>query len=292
MLKSAFLSPQIIAAFLGGGLAGAIFTWFVNLPQPTVVTYTRTVTALEESEVTSIIPNLKIQVGDERVKAVYVHLLNFEIHSGPYIDSLNVAITFPDKARIFGKASRAPSPVHHIGCESIMDMDGVLCAMAPITRLTQGFNNYQVTLATDQKRPPVVVTAAKNVELLEASLFQARKKWPIPISAPALLAMSLSVILYFVVFPVLFFRRTRRVHPGLAQVIRTVDGLEKRLPFVAVPYLFNKIFISSPDRQKDLEFALSSGMLKTYSVQNPKNPAHPITACKLNRDHPLVKLVL
>lgn len=295
MFKSGFLSPQLIAVFLGGGLAGAIFTWFVNLPAPTVITYNITMTAMEESAVTSIIPNLKIQVGNERIKAIYVHVIEFAAQSGPYLDRLDVEIAFPDKVRTFGKVVNAPSDLHHIVCQDANN--GIVCAISPMTLQPATSETYKVIVAAAGKRGPKITTVNKNVELVEANEFRSRRTLPFlsSLSVSTLLSFTLTAVtiaIYLIVFPLFFSQRTRKVHPALADVIRTLAHLEEKLPFVSVKYLRQKVFASGPDLQRNFQFAIDSGILKTYAVENPSNRAHPTTACKLNRDHPLVKLVL
>jgi len=286
-----YFTPQLVAAFLGGGLAGAIFTWFVNRPVPTFVTYSFTTTALEESKA-SIIPNLTIQIGKERIKGVHVYVINFEPQSGPYLEKLDVAITFPNRVRIYGKDLKPPTKLHQIRCD---DFDsGIHCTMSPLLSNGRTPKIYQVTLATDNNQLPKIVTTAKNVELLEEREFQSQQFLSIAtlIKNPYFWVNASAAAIYFVVFPFFFWRRARRIHPGLAEVIRIIDEREKKLPFVSVNYLNVRVFGQNREQQKNFQFALHSGMLKTYSVENPKNPEQATTACKLDRNHPTVKLVL
>jgi hypothetical protein len=69
MSKATILT--VVLSFLSGGLAGAIFTWYVHRPQSTYLTYSVGTTPLAAPEATSLIPNLKVQIGTESIKALY-----------------------------------------------------------------------------------------------------------------------------------------------------------------------------------------------------------------------------
>lgn len=288
----ALITPQLVVGLLAGGLAGSIFTWIVNRPEPTVVTYNFATTALEEAQAASIIPNLRIQIGNERIKAVYVHVIKFEAKTGPYLETFRLAITFPATFRIFGKEPKPPSPEHRMNCEDIKS--GVRCTVAPM--MVGSSNNYQLTLATDQKGKPDIVTTANNVRLLEENEYESRRSWALFLTSDplrlSLLAAAIGIYLTLGPFLIHVMRRVRRVHPGLAEVILIIADMEAKLPFVSVKYLNEKVFGLIPRRQKDLQFALRNGMLEVYSLENPNNPSRTTSACRLNRDHPLVKLVL
>src|SRR5258708_5196995 len=151
----------IVLSFLGGGLAGAVFTWYVHRPQPTYLTYSMGTTPLAAPEATSLIPNLRVQIGAEPIKALYAHTVEFGVPRGPHIDNVDVAITFPNRVRIYGKSVEAPSRVHSITCSELED--GLRCTMSPIAPGLP--RNYRIVIATDEKQPPSILTATKDVEL-------------------------------------------------------------------------------------------------------------------------------
>lgn len=81
--------------------------------------------------------------------------------------------------------------------------------------------------------------------------------------------------------------------------IGLIDELEERLPFVGVRYLVNKVLaphncgIADPRLKRDLmNRAVEDGLVEMYSVGNVDHRADPVTACRLNREHPLVVEVL
>ncbi len=77
--------------------------------------------------------------------------------------------------------------------------------------------------------------------------------------------------------------------------ISLVDELEQRLPFVGVRYLVNKVLaphncgISDPHIKRDLiNEAVDEGMIEMYTVGNVNERTDPVTACRLDRENPLV----
>jgi hypothetical protein len=142
-------------------LGGAIFTWYMNRPESTsVLSEVNATTFGTDSTVKGFIPNLKIQIGDEEVPIVQMDTIKLHVTKGPFVDSADVAVVFPHKVRLFGPISaEAPSPVHHIFCQALDT--GALCTVRPL----KPGSDYTINMATDQSRPPTVVTATKNVEL-------------------------------------------------------------------------------------------------------------------------------
>jgi hypothetical protein len=151
-----------LTAFLGGGLAGAIFNYYVNRPRPTVVIYTVSTTTIAASESAAFIPNLRVALGDETIKSLYVHTVEFTAASGPFVNQLNVAITFPSVPHIYGTHAQSPSPLHAISCSGEADLT---CRLSPIST---EFGPYRVSIATDSSSAPKPVIAADRVQLLSA----------------------------------------------------------------------------------------------------------------------------
>jgi len=175
--------PTVLAAvltFLGGGLAGAVFTWYVNRPQPTTVTYRIATTTIgADPEARSVVPNLKIQVGKTEIAVLYVHDIEFSVPRGPHVDSGEVAITFPPSlfpgsvtsTRLFGTLSESPSPVHRIQCTPLDN--GSRCVMGPLSPANLGI--FRVRVATNHPDAPRVVMVIKNVEFIKAEEFLSRE---------------------------------------------------------------------------------------------------------------------
>jgi hypothetical protein len=80
--------------------------------------------------------------------------------------------------------------------------------------------------------------------------------------------------------------------PALPRVISWLEKNEKNFEFYSVKFLREKLFASDPIAQEALQSAIDQKLVALYQVPNPKNPEHPVTACKLNREHPLVRQIL
>ena len=81
-----------------------------------------------------------------------------------------------------------------------------------------------------------------------------------------------------------------------SKFIRLMAELEGRLAFVGLKYLNQKVlnrhncgFDDRGRRQDLINFSIDDGVLETYSVDNIGDNADPVSACRLNRDHPIVK---
>jgi hypothetical protein len=145
---------------------GAVFTWYVHRPSPTIVTYQITKTTTGADSVTKgLIPNLKLKIGDEDVPVVYTDVVELSTVDGDYVDSAEVAITFPSELRIFGFGASAPSEVHNIACRSAKS--GLICRIAPLSVGTK----YIVDIAASQGTTPTVVTASRNTVLVPLDVF-------------------------------------------------------------------------------------------------------------------------
>src|SRR5271157_1319290 len=89
-----------LISFLGGGLAGSVFNWFVNRPKPSIIAYGTNTTTLAAAESATFIPDLRIQVGSEQVKSLYLHTMEFSGVSGTFVQQADIAIEFPSKVHI------------------------------------------------------------------------------------------------------------------------------------------------------------------------------------------------
>lgn len=81
--------------------------------------------------------------------------------------------------------------------------------------------------------------------------------------------------------------------------LRLVHELEHRLNFVGLKYLNHKVlnrencgFDDRARRQALINFAIDSGILEIYQIDNIDASGDPVTACRLNRDHETVRSVL
>ena len=160
------INGQVLAALFAGGLAGSVFTWIVNRPAPAETQYRITTTSLgANAAVKSVVPNLRIQVDGEDVPVVHTHVVEFTTTSG-YATELETALVFNHAIRLFGRiGAEAPSPLQRITCKQLEA--GAQCTMGP---LVEGKSTFRVSLATDEASPPKVMSVAKNVKLVDASV--------------------------------------------------------------------------------------------------------------------------
>jgi len=166
-----------VVALACGGLGGAVFTYFMNRQTPTILTYSITSTSIgADVTVKSVIPNLKISVGDEEIGAVHIHVIELTAQSGPYVDQLPIAIVFPHVSlRVFGDAQVvAPSPEHKINCKEQIE-NGRRCVLAPVDA-KNGANKYRIVIATNSADGPTLVSAVQNVKLLSSQEFIERDR--------------------------------------------------------------------------------------------------------------------
>jgi len=82
------------------------------------------------------------------------------------------------------------------------------------------------------------------------------------------------------------------VAPGLPTLVKWILRRESKYRFFSVKFLREKVFARDPVLQEALQFAIDNGILETYDQPNPKNPAWPVKACRLSRDHPVVQGIL
>lgn len=81
-----------------------------------------------------------------------------------------------------------------------------------------------------------------------------------------------------------------------SKFIRLMAELEDRLAFVGLKYLNQKVlnrhncgFDDRGRRQDLINFSIDDGVIETYQVDNIGRNADPVSACRLNRDHEIVK---
>ena len=74
--------------------------------------------------------------------------------------------------------------------------------------------------------------------------------------------------------------------------IRLIDELEGKHRFLSVKWLNQTKLAEDPALRESLQVAIEEGIVELYSVDNPKNPEFPTTACKLARENPVVKKVV
>lgn len=81
----------------------------------------------------------------------------------------------------------------------------------------------------------------------------------------------------------------------MEMMIRRLETAEFGKPFVGLKYFLRVLAGSDIVDRKTYELvnqAISEGVIETYKVPNPKDELFPTTACRLNREHELVKRVI
>ena len=180
------------ATFASGGLAGAICTHYVNRPELTsVAVSSSTITIANPQSAGSLIPNLKVQVGNEVIGSLYAQTVTLDVISGPYVEAADVAISFPNPPHVYGTpVTSVPSPLHSIVCTAIAN--GFRCRISPLKVNSGG--PFRVSIATDKPDQPKVDIVAKDVQLATVSELEAQKShWPSESLLPYA-ALALAVI--------------------------------------------------------------------------------------------------
>jgi len=82
------------------------------------------------------------------------------------------------------------------------------------------------------------------------------------------------------------------IAPGVPRLIRWIVKHQSEYAFFSVKVLRERVFARDRAVQEALQFAIDEGILETYDQPNPKNPAWPTKACRLKREHPVVREIL
>ncbi len=174
------IRPEILitalASLVGGGFAGAVYSSYVNRIEPTIITYRVTTTSIgADSSIKSLIPNLKLQVDGKDVSVVHTHTIEFAPQRGPFVDGVEVAITFRQPSvQIYGMTAEAPSRAHTASCARLSD--GARCKFSPISARSA----FRVSFGSNQPTPPTIDMAIRGVELLKLDDFlaqEANRSW-------------------------------------------------------------------------------------------------------------------
>lgn len=173
------LIPSVLA-LVGGGLAGALFQWWVNLPATTILAYNLN-TSVIGIERESKNPELRIEARGVEVSALYVHAFDFTVPQGGYIERAEIAIVYPTvlraPTRSMNITTSPASPLHELSCQRIET--GARCILGPLSPTHSA--RFHVTIATDDSTPPTPMTVAKSVEILPIARFLAEtRRWARP----------------------------------------------------------------------------------------------------------------
>jgi|SRR5215469_8663487 len=184
----------VVAAALTGGLAGSIFTAYVNRQHQTVVTYKGVLWNLVDDKTTGLVPDLKI--GNDNVQFIYTRSFDFIVRSGPEVDSASLVITFQPNLRIFGIGWTPPSSVRPEDMKCSQVPSAVRC---DLRHLAPGdLSHYRLWIVTNQQHVGKIYSLNSVVELLPLDKYVNRK---------ILIFCLVSVCVFFVsLYPIGRFR--------------------------------------------------------------------------------------
>lgn len=206
----------LIVGICFGGLGGAVFTWYVNRPRPTIVTYRIATTTLMAPEASGLIPDLKVVIRGTATQSLYSQNIEMRPRQGPFVDQAEVAFSFSSPVRIYGIHLESPSDLHRLECTGFAakakspiqlpdlttEITSVQCIMKPILYQRNETHPFRVTIATDSSEVPHVVVAAKNLELVPADEFSPKEQREIPlwvlfVFSGLLLSATVALMVYF-----------------------------------------------------------------------------------------------
>jgi len=183
-----WILPLVVGIFCGG-LGGAIFTWYMNRPTRTVLSYRIATTTLSAPEAAGPIPDLKVLIGGTPIQALYAHNIELLPRQGPFVDQAEVAFSFSSPVRIYGIRQDIPSPLHHLECTGLgantktilqlpdpaKEISSFECMARPILFQGTDTHPFRVTIATDKSEVPRVLVAARNLDLVPADQFSPKE---------------------------------------------------------------------------------------------------------------------
>ena|GEM_PF-3709941 len=207
--KSRFLTnaPIVIGCIglLVGGLGGAVFTYWVNRPQSTILVYNPTTVVIANPTATDVIPNLACKIGDAPVSVLFSHVIEFTPSDGPYLESADIALSYPKDTKFFRISALAPSPLHQFKCNEA-EAD-IICMATKLSSKTKA--PYRLRLATNAPQPPTITVAAEDLELTDWNTFVGssdRYFWSEIINT---IMLSINSVLFFI-FVVVTKKRLKR----------------------------------------------------------------------------------
>jgi hypothetical protein len=196
---------QLVVGVLAGGLAGSVFTWWVNHPRPSVISYQVTSTTL--GGVKGLIPELRIKIGRIEIETVHIHTVELISQSGPYVEKVESVIPFAQGTRFYGQVvAEAPSPVQHIVCETVT-LD-VKCSAGPFTGKGE---RYRVSIASDQQKAPNAFLQGRGIEFGPWKPEGSQAVMNVLVYVLSIASAGLAVFLFF--YTLIIGRRWRRKGP-------------------------------------------------------------------------------
>ena len=279
-----------LTAFMGGGLAGSVFTYFANRREPTVVTYSVTQTPLADPSATSLIPNLTVNVGKDPIHELHAYSIEIDVPQGGRQEHAEVGVFFARKIRIYGKAAEAPSQLYSINCDSVDN--GVTCQLSPLSRAND--KPYRIVLATDEKQAPRVEVAVVGAEVLPASDYLARKS-RFGSVVPVDKILERGALAFSVIFVILLqLKLLARVKKGAVVVGKIADAAGQPIADADVEVVLDSPYQIYPptktDRFGDFIFG---GLRKMSLLEGRIRITHPLfDPVDMRFDSPILSLRL
>jgi hypothetical protein len=140
-----------------------------------VINYRVVTTTLAAPEASGLVPGLKILIGTEPTAALYAHSIDLVPEQGPFLESVDFALTFPSSVHVYASPKlEKPTSLHSLVCNSINPQpaspasgtqfvtQGFTCRMSPVK---VGTGHFLITIPSSDQHPPKVEMVAKGVEL-------------------------------------------------------------------------------------------------------------------------------
>lgn len=109
----------LLVGIFCGGLGGSVFTWYVNRPRPTVLSYRIATTTLSDPGGSRLIPNLWVQIGGSTIQELYAHSIELLPRQGPFVDQAEVAFNFAVPSANVWNSRRNPLVLHDLDCAGL-----------------------------------------------------------------------------------------------------------------------------------------------------------------------------
>jgi len=212
----------LVAGIFCGGLGGSVFTWYMNRPRPTVLTYRISTTTLSAPEAVGLIPDLKVLIGGVPIQALYAQNMELLPRQGPFVEQADIAFSFSSPVRIYGLHQESPSDLHHVKCVGLAstskavvqlpdpatEISSLTCTIQPILFQEGNTHPFRITIATDRSEVPRVLVAAKNLEVVAADQFSAKDQAKLKLadvvlgtlSTTALTVAAAAILIVFKIF--------------------------------------------------------------------------------------------
>ncbi len=139
-----------VIALTCGGLGGAFFNQgYVN--RSTVIRYSVTKSVLGgDSASSTVVPDFRLQVGDQAIRALWIHTIRLEFASGPEIENAAIGIHLSKPVKLLGRTiTRDPGEALHINCDPFVVRPDSSATLCKVRRFNSNVGAYDISFATD-----------------------------------------------------------------------------------------------------------------------------------------------